>query len=203
MLGGLDMPKKIDTKKIEECIREILIALGDDPNREGLLDTPKRVSKMYEEVFEGMTLSNEEIAKMFGTTFENEEFMSEAHKNMVVVRDIPIHSYCEHHLALMYNMKVTVVYIPKEKIIGLSKISRIADMVGRRLQLQERIGSDIAEIVSMATESSDVGVLITGEHGCMTSRGIKKPGTLTTTTTFTGKFQENDMLRQEALLIMK
>ena len=197
------MSKKIDTKKIEECIREILIALGDDPNREGLLDTPKRVSKMYEEVFRGMTISNEEIAKMFGTTFENEEFMSEAHKNMVVVRDIPIHSYCEHHLALMYNMKVTVVYIPKEKIIGLSKISRIADMVGRRLQLQERIGSDIAEIVSMATESSDVGVLITGEHGCMTSRGIKKPGTLTTTTTFTGNFQTNDMLRQEALLIMK
>ena len=197
------MSKKIDTKKIEECIREILIALGDDPNREGLLDTPKRVSKMYEEVFEGMTLSNEEIAKMFGTTFENEEFMSEAHKNMVVVRDIPIHSYCEHHLALMYNMKVTVVYIPTEKIIGLSKISRIADMVGRRLQLQERIGSDIAEIVSMVTGSSDVGVLITGEHGCMTSRGIKKTGTLTTTTTFSGKFQENDMLRQEALLIMK
>ena len=197
------MPKKIDTKKIEECIREILIALGDDPGREGLLDTPKRVAKMYEEVFEGMTLSNEEIAQMFGTTFENEEFMSEAHNNMVVVRDIPIHSYCEHHLALMYNMKVTVVYIPNEKIIGLSKISRIADMVGRRLQLQERIGSDIAEIVSMVTKSSNVGVLITGEHGCMTSRGIKKPGTLTTTTTFTGKFQTNDLLRQEALLIMK
>jgi len=197
------MSKKIDTKKIEECIREILIALGDDPNREGLLDTPKRVAKMYEEVFEGMTLSNEEIAEMFGTTFENEEFMAEDHNNMVVVRDIPIHSYCEHHLALMYNMKVTVVYIPNEKIIGLSKISRIADMVGRRLQLQERIGSDIAEIVSMVTKSSNVGVLITGEHGCMTSRGIKKPGTLTTTTTFTGKFKTNDMLRQEALLIMK
>ena len=197
------MAKKIDTKKIEECIREILIALGDDPNREGLLDTPKRVAKMYEEVFEGMTLSNEEIAEMFGTTFENEEFMAEDHNNMVVVRDIPIHSYCEHHLALMYNMKVTVVYIPNEKIIGLSKISRIADMVGRRLQLQERIGSDIAEIVSMVTKSSNVGVLITGEHGCMTSRGIKKPGTLTTTTTFTGKFKTNDMLRQEALLIMK
>ena len=106
------MPKKIDTKKVEECIRELLIALGDDPNREGLLDTPKRVAKMYEEVFEGMTLSNEEIAKMFGTTFENEEFMSETHKNMVVVRDIPIHSYCEHHLALMYDMKVSVKLCP-------------------------------------------------------------------------------------------
>lgn len=197
------MPKKIDTEKIEECIREILVALGDDPNREGLIDTPKRVSKMYEEVFQGMTLSNEEIAEMFGTTFENEEFISDTYNNMVVVKDIPIHSYCEHHLALMYNMKVTVVYIPGEKIIGLSKISRIADMVGRRLQLQERIGSDIAEIVSMATGSTDVGVLITGEHSCMTSRGIKKPGTATTTTTFIGKFQTNDMLRQEALLIMK
>ncbi|MDR3597481.1 GTP cyclohydrolase I [Clostridium sp.] len=197
------MPKKIDTNKIEECIREIIIALGDDPNREGLLDTPKRVSKMYEEVFEGMTLTNEEIAEMFGTTFENEEYISETYNNMVVVKEIPIHSYCEHHLALMYNMKVSVVYIPREKIIGLSKISRIADMVGRRLQLQERIGSDIAEIVSMATGSTDVGVLITGEHGCMTSRGIKKPGTVTTTTTFIGKLQTNDMLRQEALLIMK
>lgn len=197
------MPKKIDTKKIEECIREILIALGDDPNREGLIDTPKRVSKMYEEVFEGMTLSNKEIAENFGTTFENEEFIAETHNNMVVVKDIPIHSYCEHHLALMYNMKVTVVYIPKEKIIGLSKISRIADMVGRRLQLQERIGSDICEIVSMVTESEEVGVLITGEHSCMTSRGIKKPGTLTTTTSFIGKFQNNDMLRQEALLLMR
>lgn len=197
------MPKKIDTKKIEECIREILIALGDDPNREGLIDTPKRVSKMYEEVFAGMNYSNEEIAEMFGTTFENEDTIAETHSNMVAVKDIPIHSYCEHHLALMYNMKVSVVYIPQDKIIGLSKISRIADMVGRRLQLQERIGKDIAEIVSIVTGSNDIGVLITGEHGCMTSRGIKKPGTLTTTTTFSGKFETNDLLRQEALLIMK
>lgn len=197
------MKKKIDTEKIQECIKEILIALGDDPNREGLIDTPKRVAKMYEEVFEGMTHSNEEIAEMFGTTFEEEDCTSENYKNMVVVKDIPIHSYCEHHLALMYNMKVTVIYKPKDKIIGLSKIARISDMVGRRLQLQERIGKDIAEIVSMVTETKDVGVLITGEHSCMTSRGVKKPGTLTTTTTFTGEFEENDLLRQEALLIMK
>lgn len=197
------MEKKIDTKKIQECIREIIIALGDDPNREGLIDTPKRVAKMYEEVFQGMTYSNEEIAKLFGTVFEEEEYTSEVHKNMVVVKDIPINSYCEHHLALMYNMKVNVVYRPKNKIIGLSKIARIADMVGRRLQLQERIGSDIAEIVSLVTESQDVGVVITGEHSCMTARGIKKPGTLTTTTTFTGEFEHNDMLRQEALLIMR
>lgn len=197
------MGKKIDTQKIQECIKEIIIALGDNPDREGLRDTPKRVAKMYEEVFEGMNYSNEEVAKMFGTVFEEEDYIGEVHKNMVVVKDIPINSYCEHHLALMYNMKVSVVYRPKDKIIGLSKIARIADMVGRRLQLQERIGSDIAEIVSLVTESQDVGVLITGEHSCMTARGIKKPGTLTTTTTFTGEFEGNDMLRQEALLIMR
>ena len=197
------MKKKIDTNKIQECIKDIIIALGDDPNREGLIETPKRVAKMYEEVFEGMNYSNEEIGKMFGTVFEEEECVSYTNKNMVVVKDIPINSYCEHHLALMYNMKVNVVYIPKNKIIGLSKIARIADMVGRRLQLQERIGSDIAEIVSLVTESEDVGVVITGEHSCMTTRGIKKTGTLTTTTTFTGKFESDDILRQEALLIMK
>lgn len=197
------MNKRIDTERIEKCIREILIALGDNPDREGLIDTPKRVAKMYEEVFKGMTYSNDEIAEMFKTTFEEEECTSEVHKNMVVVRDIPINSYCEHHLALMYNMKVNVVYIPQNKIIGLSKIARIADMVARRLQLQERIGAEIAEIIAKVTDSNDIGVIITGEHSCMTARGIKKPGTLTTTTTFRGQFEENDILRQEALLIIK
>lgn len=197
------MEKKIDTLKIQECIREIIIALGDNPDREGLIDTPKRVAKMYAEVFEGMNYSNKEIAKMFGTVFEEEDYVGEVHNNMVVVKDIPINSYCEHHLALMYNMKVSVVYLPKNKIIGLSKIARIADMAARRLQLQERIGRDIAQIVSLVTESQDVGVIITGEHSCMTARGIKKPGTLTTTSTFTGKFEQNEMLRQEALLLIK
>ncbi|WP_027400559.1 GTP cyclohydrolase I FolE [Anaerovorax odorimutans] len=196
------MKKKIDTQKIQECIREIIIALGDNPEREGLIETPKRVAKMYEEVFEGMNYSNEEIAEMFGKVFDEDSFF-ETHNNMVVVKDIPINSYCEHHLALMYNMKVSVIYRPKDKIIGLSKIARIADMVGRRLQLQERIGSDIADIIYMVTDSKDVGVLITGEHSCMTARGIKKSQTLTTTTTFTGEFKSNDVLRQEALLIMK
>lgn len=197
------MAKQIDTAKIESCIRELLVALGDDPEREGLIDTPKRVAKMYAEVFAGMTYTNEEIAEMFDTTFEQEDFVRKNEKNLVVVRDIPIFSYCEHHLALMYNMKVSVVYRPGTKIIGLSKIARIADMVGRRLQLQERIGNDIAEIVSMVTESDDVGVLIQGEHSCMTARGIEKPGTLTVTTSFRGIFQTDDNLRQEALILLK
>ena len=131
------MKRQIDIEKISSCIREILIALGDDPDREGLRDTPKRVAKMYEEVFAGMTLSNDEIAQLFGTTFDEEDMGEQSSNRCVIVRDIPIFSYCEHHLALMYNMKVSVAYLPKEKMIGLSKIARIADMVGRRLQLQE------------------------------------------------------------------
>ena len=158
------MNRQIDTKKIESCIREILIALGDDPDREGLKETPKRVAKMYEEVFAGMTLTNDEIASLYGTTFEEEISDEQSDHNFVIVRDIPIFSYCEHHLALMYNMKVSVAYLPKEKIIGLSKMARIADMVGRRLQLQERIGEQIAEIVEKITESDAIIVLIQGEH---------------------------------------
>lgn len=194
--------KKIDTDTIQRCIREILVALGDDPEREGLKDTPKRVAKMYEEVFEGMNYTNEQIAEMFNTTFEEEDSFTNDNKNLVVVKDIEIHSYCEHHLALMYNMKVNVVYKPNKKIIGLSKIARIADMVGKRLQLQERIGSDIAEIISMVTDSKDVGVIISGEHSCMTARGIKKTGTKTITTTFTGEFQRDNSLRQEAITLV-
>ncbi len=190
----------IDSEKIAYHIREILIALGDNPDREGLKETPQRVAKMYQEVFDGMNYTNDEIAKIFDKTFEEEV---DRCGDLVVVRDIPIHSYCEHHLALMYNMKVAVVYKPKQKVIGLSKIARIADMVGRRLQLQERIGADIASIVSQITGSEDVGVLIEGEHSCMTTRGIKKPGTLTCTTTFTGVFEKDILLRQEALLLMK
>ncbi len=198
------MKRQIDIEKISSCIREILIALGDDPDREGLRDTPKRVAKMYEEVFAGMTLSNDEIAQLFGTTFDEEDMVEQSSNRCVVVRDIPIFSYCEHHLALMYNMKVSVAYLPKEKMIGLSKIARIADMVGRRLQLQERIGEEIAEIVEKITESDAIIVMIHGEHSCMTSRGIKKPGTLTTTVTYRGERINHDSdLRQELLMLMK
>ena len=125
----------IDTEAIREHVRGILQALGDDPDREGLKETPDRVARMYEEVFEGMNYSNHEIAQMFNKTFSEQTEGGETGQDMVVVRDIDIFSYCEHHLALMYDMKVTVAYLPKGKVIGLSKIARIADMVGKRLQL--------------------------------------------------------------------
>lgn len=185
----------IDKKALEEHIRAILVALGEDPDREGLVDTPKRVAKMYEEVFEGINYSNEEIAKMFDKTFEDDLDFETDCRDMVVVKDIDIFSYCEHHMALMYDMKVAVAYIPNHKVIGLSKIARIADMVGRRLQLQERIGTDIADIMQSITESEDVAVVIEGCHSCMSARGIKKSQAKTVTTTFRGAFKTDAALQ--------
>ena len=189
----------IDTKAIEEHIRGILVALGDDPDREGLRETPQRVAKMYEEVFAGMNYTNEEIAEMFNKTFQEAD---PDHHDLVLVRDIDVFSYCEHHMALMYDMKVSVGYLPRGKVIGLSKIARIADMAARRLQLQERLGRDIAEIISMVTGSEDVAVVISGCHSCMTARGIQKPGTRTITETYRGKFETDPVLqiRMEAML---
>ena len=189
----------IDTKAIEEHIRGILVALGDDPDREGLRETPQRVAKMYEEVFAGMNYTNEEIAEMFSKTFQEAD---PNHHDLVLVRDIDVFSYCEHHMALMYDMKVSVGYLPRGKVIGLSKIARIADMAARRLQLQERLGRDIAEIISMVTGSEDVAVVISGCHSCMTARGIEKPGTRTITETYRGKFETDPVLqmRMEAML---
>lgn len=194
--------KEIDTEAIKEHIRGILIALGDDPEREGLKETPERVARMYEEVFEGMKYSNEEIARMFDKTFGDSLAFGDTN-DMVLVRDIDVFSYCEHHMALMYDMKVSVAYLPKDKVIGLSKIARIADMVSKRLQLQERIGSDIASIIQMITGSEDVAVVIEGCHSCMTARGIRKPGSKTVTTTFRGKFAGNASLQQILLSQVK
>ena len=175
----------IDKKAIEEHIRGILIALGDDPDREGLKDTPKRVAKMYEEVFEGMNYTNHEIAMMFNTTFsdgfddEPSADGFEGDGRVVVMKDIDLFSYCEHHMALMYDMKATVAYIPHGKVIGLSKVARVCDMVGKRLQLQEKIGRDIAEIMTEITGSPDVAVTLEGYHSCVSARGIKKQNTKT------------------------
>lgn len=189
----------IDKDAIKEHIRGILVALGDDPEREGLRDTPDRVARMFEEVFAGMNYSNDEIAEMFNKTFERP---GEDSGEMVVVKDIEIFSYCEHHMALMYNMKVAVAYIPTDRVVGLSKIARIADMVGKRLQLQERIGTDIAYIMSKVTNSPDVAVIIEGCHSCMTARGIKNTGSKTLTTTLRGRFKEDDKLYKRMLSLI-
>lgn len=196
------MKKEFDYEAIKEHIRGILIALGDDPDREGLKETPERVAKMYGEVFEGMKYSNEEIAQMFNKSFED-GFSENKANDIVLVKDIEVFSYCEHHMALMYDMKVSVAYIPCGKVLGLSKIARIADMAAKRLQLQERIGSDIAEIMQIATGSDDVAVFIEASHSCMTARGIKKPSAKTVSTTLRGRFGTDAALQNKLFLLMK
>lgn len=182
---------RMDREKLEMAARLIIEAAGEDPAREGLLETPERFADMMEEQLAWSGRSNKEIAEAFNTTFESPS------RDMVVVKDIDFFSRCEHHLALMYHMKASVGYIPHGKVIGLSKIARIVDAVGKRLQIQERIGMDIKEILSQIVETDDVIVMITGEHSCMTARGIKKPGSRTTTVTAGGIFRTTPEMRKE------
>ena len=185
---------KAKLKKIETLCRKLIILLGDDPDRPGMIKTPERYAKACAEWFEGMQYTNEEIAEKFNTCFDGYG------DDLQLIKGIPVFSHCEHHMALMYDMKVSVAYFPKDKVLGLSKIARIADMVARRLQLQERIGTDIASIMTKVTGSEDVAVVIEGCHSCVTSRGIKKNSSKTVTTTFLGKFKD-DVLLQNQLLI--
>lgn len=190
--------KQIDTEKIEQAVKMMLEALGDDPEREGLKETPKRVAKMYNEVFEGMCYTNEEIAQMFNKCFEDTTT-----GDLVVIGPIDVFSYCEHHMALMYDMQVYVGYIPYGKVIGLSKVARIADMCAKRLQLQERIGTDIYDVLTQVLETEDIIVVIEGSHSCMTARGIKKIDSRTKTSCCHGRFLHNPTLRQEFFSLIK
>lgn len=192
----------IDKDAIREHIRGILIALGDDPDREGLKETPDRVARMYEEVFEGMNYSNHEIAEMFNKSFQDDLSVGPDKKDIVLVRNIPIFSYCEHHIALMYDMKISVAYIPNGRVLGLSKIARICDMASKRLQLQERIGSDVAQIMTEAAGTDDVAVIIHGTHSCMSARGIKKEAASTVTTTLRGRFETDAMLQNQLYMML-
>lgn len=184
-----------DRDRAERAVKELLFAFGDDPEREGLKDTPHRVAGYWEELLAGMQHSNKEIAEMYGKKFE-------VSSNPLVVKEIKdVYSHCEHHLALMYNMTVIVAYIPVKaengyKVIGLSKIPRIVDLCAKRLQLQEKLAEDIAECISLATESKDVYVNITADHACVSARGAKSDG-LTDVTCLRGMFLENAVLRAE------
>ena len=186
-------PKK--TKEIEAAVQSLMCALGADLNAPGLVETPARAARMFSEMFEGMRYSNDEIAAMF-----NKSFQYSHAKDLVLLKDIRIFSFCEHHFALMYNMVVHVGYIPAGKVLGLSKIARIVDMVGKRFQLQERIGSDVAYIMQKALGTKDVMVVIEGEHSCMNARGIRAHEAKTRTNTYRGAFDTDFALRNEVLL---
>lgn len=192
----------IDKDAIRKHVRGILKALGDDPDREGLRETPDRVARMYEEMFEGMNYTNHEIARMFNKSFQDDLSVGDGCQDIVLVKDIPVFSHCEHHIALMYDMHVSVAYIPTDRVLGLSKIARICDMAAKRLQLQERIGSDIAEIMEDASGSPDLAVIITGTHSCMSARGIKKEAATTVTTTFRGRFETDSDLKNQLYMML-
>ena len=184
---------KFDREKIMKAVTMIIEAIGDDPTREGLVGTPDRVARMYEEIYEGMAYTNDQIAEMFNTCFET----TEDNDSLVTITNIPVFSSCEHHLALMYDMNVSIGYIPtKGRVIGLSKAARIAEMCAHRLQLQEKLGEDIAEVIKKVTGSDDVIVVIEGKHSCMTSRGVKSPA-VTKTATIYGRFRTVSDLRRE------
>lgn len=180
----------VDLHKIEEAVKMILEAVGEDVNREGLLDTPKRVAKMYAEMFSGL---HEDPSDYFKTVFH------EDHEEFVLVKDIPFHSMCEHHLVPFYG-KAHVAYIPQGgRVAGLSKLGRCVETVARRPQLQERITSTVANTIMDMLEPKGVYVVVEAEHMCMTMRGLKKPGAKTVTAIALGVYETDDVKRQEII----
>lgn len=185
---------KINRPQIESAVRLILEAIGEDPNREGLLDTPKRVAKMYEEVFSGL---NEDPKQHFETIF------SEEYEELVLVKDIPFYSMCEHHLVPFFG-KAHVAYIPKNgRVTGLSKLARAVESVAKRPQLQERITTTIADSIMEKLEPHGVMIVVEAEHMCMTMRGVKKSGSKTITTAVRGTLANDAAARSEILSFIK
>ncbi len=181
----------MDTQKIEAGVRMILEGIGEDPEREGLLKTPARVARMYEEIFAGMTQDPHEL---FETMFD------EHHQEMVLVRDIPFYSTCEHHLVPFFG-HAHVAYIPGSsgKVCGLSKLARLVDVYAKRPQVQERLTSQIADTLVEELNPHGVMVVMEAEHLCMSMRGVKKPGTKTTTSAVRGLFESHQATRNEAM----
>ncbi|GIQ69189.1 GTP cyclohydrolase I FolE [Xylanibacillus composti] len=178
---------------IEGHVREILRLIGEDVDREGLLETPARVTRMYEEIFAGYEVDPRDA---LGVTFD------EQHEELVIVKDIVYYSQCEHHMAPFFG-KVHIGYLPSGKIAGLSKFARLVDAVTRRLQVQERITSEIADILEEVLQPQGVMVIVEGEHLCMCARGVKKPGSKTVTSAVRGHFRSNAALRSEFLSLVK
>jgi GTP cyclohydrolase I len=184
----------MDKKKIEKAIKEILEAIGMDSKKKDLLDTPRRVAEMYEEIFSGMHRDPEE---------ELEVVLDQKHHEIILLKGIPLYSICEHHL-LPFIGKAHIAYIPKNgRVTGLSKLVRVVDILSRRPQVQERLTTQIAEIIMSKLKPMGVMVVIEAEHLCMSMRGVRKPGTLTVTSAVRGIFKENQKTRSEALALMK
>jgi len=193
-VSDADARSSIDLGRIEKAVREILEAIGEDPDREGLVDTPERVARMYAEIYCGL---HEDPAEHLTVTFAAE------HDEMVLVRDIPLYGSCEHHL-IPFAGRAHVAYIPGSdgRITGLSKIARLVEGFARRPQVQERLTTQIADALAEALQPAGVLVMIEAEHLCMSMRGVKKPGALTVTSAVRGLFKTNPPTRAEAMSLI-
>jgi GTP cyclohydrolase I len=184
----------MDEKKIERAIRDILEAIGEDPKRKDVLLTPQRVAEMYEEIFSGI---NKDPSK------ELEVVLDQRHDEIILLKGIPLYSVCEHHL-LPFIGKAHIAYIPKQgRVTGLSKLARVVDILSKRPQVQERLTTQIAEIIMSKLRPQGCMVVIEAEHLCMSMRGVKKPGTLTVTSAVRGIFKQNEKTRAETLALIR
>lgn len=185
-------PVAIDLPRIRAAVREILIAVGEDPDREGLLDTPDRVARMYAEIFSGLDKDpSEALQKTF----------VEKYDEMVLEKDITFDSICEHHL-LPFMGKAHIAYLPNGRIVGLSKLARVVEIISRRPQVQERMTEDLADLLMEHLDARGVAVIIEATHTCMTIRGIRKPGTVCTTSAMRGAFKDNQSTRAEVMSLI-
>jgi GTP cyclohydrolase I len=183
----------IDADRVQRAVLEILQAIGDDPAREGLAETPARVARMYGELFEGMRVDPKEVLQ---ATFEV------GHHEMVILKDIPFYSICEHHLMPFHGV-AAVGYIPDGTIVGLSKIARLVDVYARRPQVQEQLTSQVADTLMEVLDPDGVAVIIEAEHLCMTQRGVRKPGSRMVTSATRGRFRKSDVTRAEFLALVR
>ncbi len=183
----------VDLDAIKQAVRAILIAVGEDPDRPGLQATPRRVAKMYEEMFSGLHVQPERHLKVM---------FPESYDEMVLIRDIPFTSMCEHHL-LPFSGVAHVAYIPNGNVIGLSKLARVVEEIARRPQVQERMTQAIADMVNQHLNTMGVAVVISAEHSCMSIRGIRKPGSTTVTSALRGIFKTNQSTRAEFMSLIK
>ncbi len=184
----------MDRQKIERAVRDILEAIGEDPRKKGLEKTPQRVAEMCEEIFAGIKENPQK---------ELEVILDQKHDEIILLKGIPLYSVCEHHLLPFFG-KAYIAYIPKEgRVTGLSKIARVVDILSRRPQVQERLTTQIVEIIMSKLKPKGCMVIIEAEHLCMSMRGVKKPGTLTVTSAVRGIFQKNEKTRAETLALIK
>jgi GTP cyclohydrolase IA len=185
-------PGQVDHERIQKAVREILIAVGEDPDREGLRDTPKRVARMYAEVFAGLHDDPQKYVRTFFT---------EQYDELVVLRDIPFYSFCEHHL-MPFDGRAHVAYLPNGRVVGLSKLARVVDAFARRPQVQERLTMQVADLLTNSLQAKGVAVVMEARHTCMTCRGVKKPNSVMITSAVRGICRSDARTRAEVMSLL-